>query len=88
MTRRTILCISAAAGAGILALALTLGAPASQAEEEKKIDVKLCDNHTTVAVPKSAEEKPTRESALAISEALMAQWQRAHPDQNLVAEEL
>jgi cytochrome c553 len=84
MFRRTMLLAAFAGAAACLAL-LLLSREHSSGEEEST-EVKLCDNETSVKVPKDT--KPTRENGLAISEALMAQWQRAHPDRNWVAEEL
>lgn len=54
--------------------------------DEAGTEVKLCDNHTTVTVP--AGTAKTKENGVAISEALMAQWKRDHPDSNWVQEEL
>lgn len=44
-----------------------------------QITVQLCDNETTVEVP--ADQPVNRENGQQIASALMAQWQRAHPDE-------
>lgn len=49
------------------------------------LDVKLCDNHTTVTVP--ANMAKTRANAQKISDALMAQWKEKNPDVDWEAEE-
>ena len=71
-------------------LALVAGAflflGAERATGDEPTVVKLCDDKTTVDVP--AGTAKTRENGAAISEALMAQWQRDHPDSNWVQEEL
>jgi len=41
-------------------------------------EVKLCDNHTTVALTQLPKD---REGAQAVSDQLMAQWRQNHPDQ-------
>lgn len=48
-------------------------APASSSTE-----VKLCDNHTTVALTELPKD---RDGGQAVADQLMAQWRRQHPDQ-------
>lgn len=48
--------------------------PASTAATQ----VKLCDNHTTVALTELPKD---REGGQAVADSLMAQWRRNHPDQ-------
>jgi hypothetical protein len=71
-----------------LALAMVIAWQARAAGEDAKeqITVQLCDNKTKVSV--AADAPATRESGLAISQALMAQWKRDNPGSNWVAEEL
>jgi thiosulfate dehydrogenase len=45
--------------------------------KEGTTEVKLCDDHTTVAVP--SDMAKTRENGQAVADALMAQWQRKNP---------
>lgn len=63
--------------------------PSEQASAEPKsagdIEVKLCDNHTTTSV--AAGSALTRDTGQKISDALMAKWKAAHPDQDWEAEE-
>jgi hypothetical protein len=83
MIRRVALPTASVLGAGLLVVVVT---QYRLAAGEEQVEVKLCDNETTVSVPKDT--PATKENGLAISQALMAQWQRAHPDSNWVAEEL
>ena len=55
-------------------------------DDPNTVEVELCDSQTKVTVPKPA--NPTRADGQAISDALMAQWRRSHPDRDWVAEEL
>ena len=64
---------------------LVVGSERANSGDEPTV-VQLCDGETSVSVPAST--TPTRESGVAISEALMAQWQRAHPDSDWAKEEL
>jgi hypothetical protein len=62
--------------------------PSEQASADPKsgdIEVKLCDNHTTTTV--AADAVPSRDTGQKISDALMAKWKAAHPDQDWEAEE-
>jgi cytochrome c len=59
-------------------LIFVLAVACSRRGDSKRItEVKLCDNHTTVGV---SELPTTRAGGQAISDALMEQWRRAHPD--------
>jgi cytochrome c553 len=49
------------------------------------VEVKLCDNHTTTTV--SAGTTFTRDTGQKISDALMAKWKAAHPEQDWEVEE-
>jgi hypothetical protein len=55
-------------------------------DDPNTVEVELCDSQTKVTVPKPA--NPTRADGQAISDALMAQWKRSHPDRDWVTEEL
>src|SRR5512147_1163655 len=48
-------------------------------------EVTLCDGETTTTAPANMER--TRENGVKISDALMAQWKRKHPDTDWVAQE-
>ena len=74
--------------AGAVVLALLLSAVPHlrrSASAGESLVVKLCDDQTTTTVP--ADAPRTREQGMAISQSLMAQWQRKHPDQSWVQEE-
>jgi hypothetical protein len=51
----------------------------------KKLEVKLCDNKTTVQV--SSDAPKTRAGGQQISDALMAQWKAKNPGKDWIAEE-
>ena len=50
-----------------------------------QVEVKLCDNHTTTAVP--ADQPATRENGEKIAQALMDQWMRTNPNAKAWIEE-
>ena len=88
---------------GILSLALVAGAcdssqPPSSSQKSSQsqtaaqpspgkegTQVTLCDGETTTTVAAGTER--TRDNGVKISDALMAQWKRKHPDVDWVAEE-
>jgi len=84
MLRRTTLLVVPALSVAAALAAILAGERVATGDES--MEVKLCDDKTKVTVP--ARTQPTRENGQAISDALMAQWQRAHPDSNWVKEEL
>ena len=54
-------------------------------QEDKAIEVKLCDNHTTTSVAAGTEH--SRDTGQKIADSLMAKWKTAHPEQDWEAEE-
>jgi cytochrome c553 len=82
------MCMLAACGERPLDQADQPTQPSEQASADPKsgdIEVKLCDNHTTTTV--AADAVPSRDTGQKISDALMAKWKAAHPDQDWEAEE-
>jgi len=81
-------CLTALA---LYSLGETAPAPAVTAQQSRPsssaetIEVKLCDNETTTAIPAHMER--TRENGLKVADALMSQWQRKHPEANWVQQE-
>ena len=75
---------------GLVSLGVA-GAPAAQdlapvrAGDDAGIEVKLCDDETTVRI--AADTPKTRAEGQKIADALMSQWQQKHPEQDWVARE-
>ena len=82
MRRRTIVLLLLATTAGALLLETARRAGAESSDE---LVVKLCDDHTTTAIPKDAPR--TKETGTAVAAALMAQWKRQHPEEHWVEEQ-
>ena len=56
-----------------------------RAGDDATIEVKLCDDETTVQI--AADTPKTRAEGQKIADALMSQWQQKHPDQDWIARE-
>lgn len=65
-----------------IALAACGGGEEQSAKKHDKVDVLLCDNETKVQV--DANGPKTREEGQQIADALMAQWQAKHPEQDWI----
>src|SRR5678816_3904528 len=69
---------------GSLALGLAVAA-AQRARGGDTMEVKLCDNKTTVTI--AADAPRTTENGEKVAQALMDQWLRANPGSNWIEEE-
>ena len=83
MTRMTAAVVSALAAA--LSVAVLVGQRHAAAGENDQVEVKLCDNQTTTAVP--TDQPATRDNGEKIAKALMDQWKRSNPNAKAWVEE-